>query len=89
MGPAVIFLTIDSPHAVKHHANWRLRAMQKFDTREESELFYTTPMSMSKADFLKIRELLAKAIEETLAICKDSKSEEVVNLNIDFFKVVV
>lgn len=88
MGKAVIYLTNDSPLVVKHHTNWRLRALQKMDTREDTELFYTSPMSMSKADFSRIRELLAKAIEESLAICKDSKSEEVVNLNIDFFKSV-
>lgn len=86
MGPAVVYLTNDNPLVVKHHANWRLRALQRLDTREESELFYTSPMSMSKADAARVRELLAKAIEESLAICKDSKSEEVVTLNIDYFR---
>ena len=86
MGPAVIYLSNDSPLVVKHHTNWRLRALQKMDTREATELFYTSPMSISRADAARVRELLAKAIEESLAICKDSKSEEVVNLNIDFFR---
>ncbi|MGZ3706002.1 MAG: DUF4423 domain-containing protein, partial [Bdellovibrionota bacterium] len=86
MGKSVVYLTNESPLVVKHHTNWRLRALQKMDTREPTELFYTSPMSMARADVARVRELLAKAIEESLAICRDSKSEEVVNLNIDFFR---
>ena len=86
MGKAVVYLTNDSPLVVKHHANWRLRAMQKMDSRESTELFFTSPMSMSLTDFARVREVLAKAIEESLKICKDSPAEEVVNLNIDLFR---
>lgn len=86
MGRSVVYLTNDSPLVVKHHTNWRMRAIQKMDSREDSELFFTSPMSMSKSDFLQIRELLAKAIQSTLAICKDSPAEEVVCLNIDLFR---
>lgn len=89
MGKAVVYLPNDSPLVVKHHTNWRIRAMQKMDNREATELFFTSPMSISVADFAKVREVFAKAIEEAMAICKDSKSEEVVNLNIDLFRSVV
>lgn len=89
MGTNRIYVPNDSPLVVKHHTNWRIRAMQKMDTREDAELFFTSPMSISKADFARVREVFAKAIEETMAICRDSKSEEVVNLNIDLFRSVV
>ncbi|MGZ3696413.1 MAG: TIGR02147 family protein, partial [Bdellovibrionota bacterium] len=89
MGKAVVYLSNDSPLVVKHHTNWRIRAMQKMDTRENTELFFTSPMSISTADFARVREVLAKAIEEAQAICRDSKSEEVVNLNIDLFRTIV
>lgn len=89
MGKSVVYLTNDSPLVVKHHTNWRLRAMQKMDTRESTELFFTSPMSMSKEDFARIREILAKSIESALAICKDSPAEEVVCLNIDLFRSVM
>ena len=86
MGKSVVYLTNDSPLVVKHHTNWRMRAIQKMDTREDREIFFTSPMSMSKSDFLKIRDLLSKSIQSTLEICKDSAAEEVVCLNIDFFQ---
>lgn len=59
---------------------------EKMDTREETELFFTSPMSLAKKDIEKIREVLAKAIQNSLEICKNSPAEEVVCLNIDFFQ---
>jgi len=56
------------------------------DSREETELFFTSPMSLAKKDIEKIREVLAKAIQSSLEICKNSPAEEVVCLNIDFFR---
>lgn len=88
MGKSVVYLTNDSPLIVKHHTNWRLRAIQKMDTRESIELYYTSPMSMSREDFARVRELLAKAIQTSLEICKSSPAEEVVCLNIDLFRSV-
>lgn len=88
MGKSVVYLENESPLVVKHHTNWRMRAIQKMDTRQASELFFTSPMSISMSDFSKIREILAKSIQSTLEICKDSPSEEVVCLNIDFFKCI-
>lgn len=85
-GTTFVYIPNDSPLVVKHHTNWRMRAIQKMDTREAKELFFTSPMSMSLADFAKVRELLAKSIEETLEICKASPAEEVICLNIDLFR---
>ena len=86
MGKSVVYLTNDSPLVVKHHTNWRMRAIQKMDTREDQEIFFTSPMSMSNSDFQKIRDLLSKSIQSALEICKDSNAEDIVCLNIDFFK---
>lgn len=76
----------ESPLVVKHHTNWRLKAIQKMDKREQSELFFTAPMALSKKDFAIIREKFNVVIKETINIVKDSPSEELVCLNIDFFK---
>lgn len=88
MGKSVVYIPNDSPFVVKHHTNWRIQGIQKMDRREEDEMFFTSPMSISRNDFQRIRELLAKSIQTTLEICKDSPAEEVVCLNIDFFKTV-
>ncbi len=86
MGKSVVYVPNESPFVVKHHINWRMRAVQKMDHRESRELFYSSPMSMSKSDFNKVRDILAESIQKSLVICKDSVAEEVVCLNIDFFK---
>jgi uncharacterized protein (TIGR02147 family) len=88
MGKTVVYVPNDSPFVVKHHANWRFRAIQKMDQREDSEMFFSSPMSISKSDFQRIREVFAKSIQAALEICKASPAEEVVCLNIDFFKTL-
>lgn len=84
-GTTFVYIGNDSPLVVKHHTNWRLKAIQKMDSRETRELFFTSPMSMSNEDFANIREMLAKTVEKSLEVCKASPAEEVVCLNIDFF----
>lgn len=86
MGQAFVYVPNESPFVVKHHMNWRMKAIQKMDTRETAELFFSAPISISKSDFDQIREVMAQAIQKSMAICKDSPAEEVVCLNIDFFK---
>lgn len=76
----------ESPLVVKHHTNWRMKAIQKMDTRSEEELFFTAPMSISLKDFDRIRERINVLIKEAVDIAKDSPAEEIVCLNIDFFK---
>lgn len=88
MGPSRIFVGNDSPFVIKHHTNWRIKAIEKMDKREQRDLFYTAPMSMSVSDFQKVRELLSKAIQSSLDICHLSAAEDVVCLNIDFFSLL-
>lgn len=85
IGEAHIHIPNESPLVVKHHTNWRMKAIQKMDTRENSELFFTSPMSIAKKDFDAIREKLNVALKEVVDIAKDSSAEEIVCLNIDFF----
>jgi uncharacterized protein (TIGR02147 family) len=76
----------ESLYVVKHHINWRMKSIQKMDARTEKELFFTGPMSIAAKDFDVIREKLAKLIKDVVDIAKKSDAEEVVCLNIDFFK---
>lgn len=86
-GTTFVYIANDSPLVVKHHTNWRMKAIQKMDSRETRELFFTSPMSMSLEDLAKIREILSKSIERSLEICKASPAKEVVCLNIDLFRL--
>lgn len=87
MGSQSIHIGRGSPHLYKHHANWRLKAIEASDSISAEELMYTAPMSMSKADAKKIRSRLADVIKEVTDIVYISEAEEVVYLGIDFFSV--
>lgn len=87
LGDSHIHVSNESHFVVKHHLNFRIKSMQKMDTRDGSELFFTAPMSISKSDFKIIREKLNLIVKEIVEVAKDSKSDQVTCLNIDFFKV--
>ncbi len=87
IGKAHVHINNESPLVVKHHNNWRNKALQKMDFRELDELFFTSPMTMSKKAYEQIRENLNIFVKESVNIATSSKTaEEVVCLNIDFFK---
>lgn len=88
LGELHVHISNDSPFVVKHHTNWRMKAIQKMDHRQPSELFFSAPMSISKKDFAVIREQLNLAIKKMVDIAKDSPAEDVVCLNIDFFEII-
>jgi uncharacterized protein (TIGR02147 family) len=87
MGKQTVYVPNDSPFVVKHHSNWRLKAIQKMDTREDRELFFSSPMSISTSDVAKIRDILTRAVEQAQKVVQESGAEELVCLNMDFFRV--
>ncbi len=74
-----------SPHALKHHANWRLRAIHQSEWLDERELMYTAPVSLSRADFENLREEMADFIKKFLSKVHASPAEEIACFNMDFF----
>lgn len=86
LGNTHVHVPNESPFVVKHHTNWRMKAIQKMDSRQKEELFFTSPMSISKKDFEVLREKLNVAIKEVVDVAKESPAEEIVCLNIDFFR---
>lgn len=88
LGELHVHISNESPFVVKHHTNWRMKAIQKMDHRQPTELFFSAPMSISKKDFGVIREQLNLAVKKMVDIAKDSTAEEIVCLNIDFFEVI-
>lgn len=88
MGPQHTFVAADSPFIRNHHRNWRIYSISKMDNfNQDEELMYTAPMSLSKKDFVILRNNLLKVIDETLKIVGPSKEETVGCLNIDFLKL--
>lgn len=80
-----IHLEYGSPYLGRHHANWRVRSLEKIDSLSDEELMFTSPCSLSRKDFLRIREEIVKLIQTTSKIIKDSPEEEIACMNLDLF----
>jgi len=88
IGVGRVFLGNDSLMIAKHHANWRMKALEAIDNGDPKDVHFSTVMSLAKKDVALMREKLMKCIEETRAIVRDSKTdEEVHSLCLDFFEV--
>ncbi len=75
-----------NPLVVKHHQNWRIRGLQKMDTQESSNLFYTGPMSLSLDDSEKVSRMILDFIQQVNKLVVESPSETARCLNFDWFK---
>lgn len=85
-GPQKTHVSADSPFVLKHHQNWRVQGFHAMESRSDSNLFFTSPMSLSKEAAETIRLLLPKLIQEVMSISGPSESEVVYCLNMDWFK---
>lgn len=74
-----------SPFVVKHHTNWRLKAIEAAERLTDEELIYSANFSVSKKDFQRLREDLVQVIQKFLSVVKDSPAEEIAQFNLDFF----
>jgi uncharacterized protein (TIGR02147 family) len=77
---------VDSPLVNSHHKNWRLRSMEVMAYKNEKDLFYTAPMSLSAKDAQKLRDQILAFIQELVKTVQKSDSEVVRCIGIDFFE---
>lgn len=78
----------NSPHIVKHHTNWRLKAIQNLELQTENDLHYSGIFSMSKKTANQIKSQLMDAVKENLKLIEDSAEQDVYVLNADFFSIL-
>jgi uncharacterized protein (TIGR02147 family) len=77
-----------SPLVSRHHGNWRVKAMEKHPNLDgETEIAYSSPMSISKKDAAKVRALIMDFVKKVASIRDPSPSEEGYFLNIDWLKI--
>jgi uncharacterized protein (TIGR02147 family) len=74
-----------SPHLLKHHANWRIKAIQYSEELSDEELMYTANISISKKDFQKIRDAIVQLIKTMVNTAQESDPEEIAQFNLDYF----
>lgn len=87
IGPQRTHLSEDSPYVSRHHLNWRLKGIENMEHLKHSEIFYTSPMTISQETMETIKVMILKFISEMSTHVKDAKDEKLVCLNIDFFDV--
>jgi uncharacterized protein (TIGR02147 family) len=86
-GKSRVFLKGDSPLVVLHHQNWRMRAIDSFSNLSKENVHFSSVYTLSKEDYIKIKEKILNDIQEIRKIVKPSKEEELCVLNIDFFQL--
>lgn len=86
-GPTYTHLDSDSAFISKHHANWRLHAMQRHPNLSKEELSYSSLLSLSKTDAKKVRSLFADIIKQTNDVRTHSEPEVLRCLCVDWVSV--
>ena len=76
----------DSPFILKHHQNWRLKSMQRFNSLGEEELCYTAPLTIAKKDMIVFRAKIIELIEDLKKIVQSTKPDSLACFNIDWVK---
>jgi uncharacterized protein (TIGR02147 family) len=87
IGRSLIHLDKKSPLISRHHANWRMRAIQSLDDGEADELHYSSVFSLAKSDVPKVREIFAQALTEALKIISKSPEETIASICLDVFRI--
>jgi len=82
-----VFLPKTSDLVSRHHANWRMRAIQSLDREAPAELHYSSVSAISEKDLAAIKKILIEAIEKCKPVIRDSPSEELYCVNMDLFEV--
>ncbi len=83
-----LHLSAESPLIMRHHNNWRNRAMTSIDKNSKDDLHYSLVFTTSEADIPKIKEVIVESIQKIRSIFKDSKDEKAISLVIDLFDLV-
>lgn len=79
-------LDSESAFVNNHHINWRNKAVQIMDQKNNSDLFFTSPMSLSAETALEIRQMIPQLIETIMKKVEPSPSQKLYCLNMDWFE---
>lgn len=87
VGVNSIRLGNESPWIVKHHTNWRMKAIENLENEVLSDLHYSGVYTMSEKDAIAIKNILLDTIKKNVEIVKESKEEKMFVMNMDFFNL--
>lgn len=87
IGKTRIHLKSDSPLVKSHHQNYRHKAITSLEEENSFDLHYSSVMTLSKKDALKIRDLILNLISDKEVILIPSPNEDIICLNLDLFRL--
>jgi len=87
IGNARIHLARGSVLLPKHHANWRVKCLTRLENEQPEDFHYTLVASLSKADYKTLQKMLLTLVEQSEAVIRPSKEEQLVCFAIDLFEV--
>jgi uncharacterized protein (TIGR02147 family) len=82
-----IHLPRSSPLISKLHTNWRVRTLSALDRDRAEDYHYSGLVTLSASDIIRVREVLMRALEDSIEIVKPSKEEKLCLLSMDFFEL--
>lgn len=88
VGMTRVRLGNDSAWIVKHHTNWRLRAVENLEKETNEDLHYSGIFSISVDDAKNIKDIMLNNLKEKLKVVDSSKEEKVFVMNLDFFSLL-
>lgn len=88
MGPKRTHLDGNSPFIASHHRNWRLQAIHWHSHLDEYDLAFSAPLSISRKDFEKVRNLLKDTIDSIGRTVESSPAEKFAILNVDWIQAL-
>lgn len=87
MGPRRTHVDASSPLVASHHRNWRMKALEKMNSTNDQELFFTGPMILSEETFQELKMMALEFIAAKTKKVDPSPSEILACLNIDLFRI--
>ena len=87
VGDARLHAKPRSDEANRHHSNLRTLALASLQNPDERGLYFSSIISLSKADRLRVRKRLIEVMEQIQIDIEPSPAEEVLVFNIDLFSL--
>ncbi len=87
IGKTHLHIDNESKLVSSHHTHWRMQAIQSLARTSETDLHYSSAITLSQQDVELIRENLTKAIIHNKKIIRASPPERLFGFNLDFFQL--
>jgi uncharacterized protein (TIGR02147 family) len=82
-----IHIPIHDPSSLGNQIQWKMQSIQDLQNPNTDGLHYSAVHSLSLNDIQKMKAMIMEFIEQSRELVKSSQEEDIINFQIDFFKV--